>query len=635
MIHLCTMIGENTLLLNEFITHYKNLGVDRFHFIVHDPSEEQYFTKDVKDILALYHIGVEEVYSGKWNGAICTKLINSVMKKYPEEWFVIADLDEFQIYPQNLKTIISEQEKKKKDFVTGLLLDRFSQSGHLTSVKRNLSIWSQFPMCGFFSFPLTRSNPYKITLSKGKLTLSEGQHGVIFFNEKYPQTNEIIAEVHHFKWNDILLGKIKNRLTYERRGDWINSYQGYKGELECILEYFGTHYKTDLTNPLFMFAREKEDHSYANFNSIKRLAADWDVLHAYPTLDQNIFEATIIISSYNQGDIIQKSVKELIQQATQSDKKIQIVIADDGSTLSEQEKCTALTQYSTDNIKIQFVTQEDKGFRLAASRNNAIKLAQSNVLIFIDGDCFPMPGFLNEHINFHKKNSYALCVGSRGYAPLEALKQKSLQSDKNYELMEAMESYTVNEKANSQYPWRAVLGRNFSVKSYFPLPLFDENIKGWGFEDTAYALDLFFMGYQKVVFSGNARVVQFDDFSSTNDPFKSLNNDKIAATQKNALYLMSKYKRYDDIFMELGAYLSFFAEPFDYNNGVFILNEEKCQRVHKLFSDGKRKSKQEYVDLFNSCRKKLIDFYKRRSLKTQKICTNHQPYHQTFQKVRE
>ena len=34
------MIGENTLLLNEFITHYKNLRVDRFHFIVHDLSEE-------------------------------------------------------------------------------------------------------------------------------------------------------------------------------------------------------------------------------------------------------------------------------------------------------------------------------------------------------------------------------------------------------------------------------------------------------------------------------------------------------------------------------------------------------------------------------------------------------------------
>lgn len=613
MLRLCSMIGENTILLDEFIQHYKQLGVEQFHFIIHDESNNRCFSQNVLSILNKYNIKAEQIYTGHWNGAICTQLLNSILHKYQNDWFVVADQDEFQIYPNDtLNDMIHKAENKKLDYITGALIDRVSQDGCLENFDSKRSIWEQFPLCGFFSFPITRANPYKIALCKGNVILSEGQHGIILPGQQYPQTNDVLVEVHHFKWNSSQLEKIRKRLDCEQQGWWINSYDGYKTELECCLNYFQKNCNIDVKNPLFCFAFEKQGHSYCRFQDIQLLMSDWDILHAYPSAlisNQESFDAAVIISSFNQGKIIKKSVEELIGQATKSDRKIQIIIADDGSKLDEKITCLSLTKYNTEKIKVQFITQEDKGFRLAASRNNGIKIAQSNLLIFIDGDCLPLNGFLDAHIKFHQQSPQTFCVGSRGYAPLSALASHNSAISANT-LQEDMENYTIEQKAGSKTPWRAVLGRNFSIKHPYPLPLFDEKIEGWGFEDTSFAIDLFFKDYTKVIFCKDAKVVQYDDFSETNDPFISQKADKIVATQRNAIYLMKKYQKYDDIFITIGMYLSFFAEPFDYVNGVFILNEKKRKKVHQDFAEGRVKSKAEYIQLINTCMENIKNYYK-------------------------
>jgi hypothetical protein len=281
------MLGEDAGLLTYFLDHYKKMGVEKFHIVIHAKNHKSPVFNDAVKILNTYNIVPERVFRGVWNGAVYTNILNSVKDKYPNDWFVVADQDEFQTYPDTLQNIVSDNERNGKDFVTGCLLDRVAKDGDLNSIDGGGSLWEQYPVCGFFSFPIARSNPYKITLSKGNIKLSEGQHGVIIPQDSYPVTNEIIAKVHHFKWNKNLMCRVSNRLERERKGEWKNSYGGYKNELQKLLNYFNTGRRIDMNDKLFMFQNIGKEDKYIYWDYIKSLLSDWDTLHRYPTITSN------------------------------------------------------------------------------------------------------------------------------------------------------------------------------------------------------------------------------------------------------------------------------------------------------------------------------------------------------------
>jgi GT2 family glycosyltransferase len=326
-------------------------------------------------------------------------------------------------------------------------------------------------------------------------------------------------------------------------------------------------------------------------------------------------DASVIVSSYNQSNTVTRIIRMLILGAELSKISADIIISDDGSKPEEVENIVRAIQKRNGMkyFNTRFVSQEDNGFRLAASRNNGIKLADSNLLIFIDGDCIPDKNFLNAHVEFHKYNERAICIGSRTYKPLKNLEGKTLNIEeaRKFDLMGDMESYTINEKSKSNMPWKAVIGRNFSFKSTSPITLYDEMLVGWGFDDTSIALDLYKKGYTNIVFNPEARVTQYDDFDQTNDPFHSIDSRKIAFTQSNALVLMNKYEYDFEIFIELSTYLSYYAEPFDYREGVFLLNEEKKNDYHGKFSKGVVRNLQEAEICYRNSYRILTDYFSR------------------------
>jgi hypothetical protein len=282
-IHLCTVIGETTQMLPHYIEHYKSLGVNVFHPIVHLQSKNDPFYKNVTNVLDGYDIQIDEVHIGAWNGKIGTNLINSVLSKYPDEWIVVSDQDELQLYPHDLEKVIRDAECKNDQFITGCFLDRVSSDGGLREVDKN-NIWQQFPNCGFLSFPLVGANPYKVTLCKGSMTLSEGQHGVVLPGEHYPVTNSVICQVHHFKWDKTVIPRLEGRLEQQSKGHWENSYEGYVDEVKGILNYFDINKnQIELANPLFLIEESKKDYfSYSHWNNVLNITKAWDSLQSYP-----------------------------------------------------------------------------------------------------------------------------------------------------------------------------------------------------------------------------------------------------------------------------------------------------------------------------------------------------------------
>src|SRR5690606_2939809 len=123
---------------------------------------------------------------------------------------------------------------------------------------------------------------------------------------------------------------------------------------------------------------------------------------------QIVANASLIIAVYNQArnlELILESVK------TQTRQDIEIIVADDGSS-DGTEKVIKDFRKNYPQIPIEFVTQEDIGFRKTMILNKAIKKSTGEYLIFIDGDMLLERRFIELHFRYRALQQ-VLC-GHRG-----------------------------------------------------------------------------------------------------------------------------------------------------------------------------------------------------------------------------
>ncbi|WP_336127026.1 glycosyltransferase family 2 protein [Mesoflavibacter sp. CH_XMU1422-2] len=120
-------------------------------------------------------------------------------------------------------------------------------------------------------------------------------------------------------------------------------------------------------------------------------------------------KSSVVISTYNQPKWLKK-VLQGFEQQIESD--FEIIIADDGS---KEETKLVIDQFkSLSNISVKHVWQEDNGFNKTKILNKAIKVVDSDYLIFTDGDCIPRSDFVKKHLELRKEN----CFLSGGYFKL-------------------------------------------------------------------------------------------------------------------------------------------------------------------------------------------------------------------------
>ena len=101
---------------------------------------------------------------------------------------------------------------------------------------------------------------------------------------------------------------------------------------------------------------------------------------------------SLIIAVYNRIDFLELVLKSVENQIF---KNFEVIIAEDNDSFKmKQFVRKSRVEYSFD---IRHVCQNDRGFRKNRILNRAIKLAESDYLIFIDGDCILHPRFLFEY----------------------------------------------------------------------------------------------------------------------------------------------------------------------------------------------------------------------------------------------
>ena len=110
---------------------------------------------------------------------------------------------------------------------------------------------------------------------------------------------------------------------------------------------------------------------------------------------------SVIITTYNSPNFLQQCINSFLDQ---EDSHFEIIVADDGS---KEETKLLIKKYKDSHLNIKHAWHEDKGFRAAKIRNEAVKKSSGEYLIFIDGDCVAFNDFITNHKIISEKGFFA------------------------------------------------------------------------------------------------------------------------------------------------------------------------------------------------------------------------------------
>lgn len=132
------------------------------------------------------------------------------------------------------------------------------------------------------------------------------------------------------------------------------------------------------------------------------------------------YDASIIISTYNQPDWL---YKVLLGYAQQTHQNFEIIVADDGSKMDTYQIIQNFKKQTSYAIK--HIWQEDEGFQKNRILNKAIRASKSPYLIFTDGDCIPRKDFVEKHLTLRKPKAFL----SGGYFKLPKMISEKISKE--------------------------------------------------------------------------------------------------------------------------------------------------------------------------------------------------------------
>ena len=223
MIRLLCVLGHGHELLPHFIEHYSKY-VDELQFIIYESKASPRILSRAKPIIEKYDNCeiVKVVRDREFDWEKVTILYNMIKSKKQNDWWVIADIDEFHLYPNNdLRGLIEKCDENLWSIVRGGFIDRVGPNGEFPNINNEEDIFKTFPMAGFFRYPMSGACPNKIAICRGDIKITNGQH----YAEINGQTtwrwqgwgHPLIAppeqysiQVHHFKWDETCVTRIKS-----------------------------------------------------------------------------------------------------------------------------------------------------------------------------------------------------------------------------------------------------------------------------------------------------------------------------------------------------------------------------------------------------------------------------------------
>lgn len=119
-----------------------------------------------------------------------------------------------------------------------------------------------------------------------------------------------------------------------------------------------------------------------------------------------MIKVSVVMPTYNCGDCLDEAIKSVLNQ---SYKDLELIIVDGGSRDSTD---AVLERYRRDP-QVRYVKRPNYG--ISAARNYGIKLAQGELIAFLDGDDLFLDDKILKQVRFFEKNRFDICYTNRIY----------------------------------------------------------------------------------------------------------------------------------------------------------------------------------------------------------------------------
>lgn len=202
---------------------------------------------------------------------------------------------------------------------------------------------------------------------------------------------------------------------------------------------------------------------------------------------------SVIIAVFNRSDFLRKSLLCLRHQSIRPD---EVIVSDDGS--SEDILQSLRIEATSLDLKVKYVRQEHRGFRLSKVRNNAVRHAAGEHLIFFDQDIIYTNDFLKTFVRNVRPRTFLVSWPIRLTEEQTARVYDELIVAGNYsgivtpkQKQEVVKQYRKELLYHYLKKWRLrqigpkLRGGLFLVnrEDYYRVNGFDEQYQGWGNED--------------------------------------------------------------------------------------------------------------------------------------------------------
>jgi glycosyltransferase involved in cell wall biosynthesis len=216
---------------------------------------------------------------------------------------------------------------------------------------------------------------------------------------------------------------------------------------------------------------------------------------------------SIVLATYNRPDALVMVLRALADQ-TAGD--FEVLVADDGSGPQTKAAIDALAPALP--YPLRHIWQPDVGFRLAMVRNRAAVEASGDYLVFLDGDCMPLPDYIVRQRELATPGWFV--TGNRillspslsarilerqlpawTWGPLTWIKARLSDDIRLLVPLLRLRNRRFREKPD----WTGTEGCNIAAwrRDYLAVNGFDEAFMGWGYEDCDFA--------QRIIASGCRR----------------------------------------------------------------------------------------------------------------------------------
>jgi len=203
---------SNTLkqMLRHYATDVGQIYIVNY-YTINKTDEYNYY--NIQKIAKEFNAQVIDIREKIFNFILITEIYNKIKATKPDEWWIVADDDELQIYNKSIEEIIEDCEKTNRTFVRGGLIDKIGEDGTFPEITEDDDLWNKLPISAFFSEIISNAEQNKVTLMKGFVHLTTGQHFAYQPEEKAYPTELNFTQIHHFKWDRNTINNLQNRIS--------------------------------------------------------------------------------------------------------------------------------------------------------------------------------------------------------------------------------------------------------------------------------------------------------------------------------------------------------------------------------------------------------------------------------------